>query len=113
MIAVVKYNAGNIFSVMNALGRLGVEAVLTDDADLLRRADGVVFPGQGEASGAMSIALTSGRTSVGDTRLSGSYSAGDRVALVTCAIGDCGVRHTSEQLTFSGSNFTRVCPRCD
>ncbi len=54
MIAVVKYNAGNIFSVMNALGRLGVEAVLTDDADLLRRADGVVFPGQGEASGAMS-----------------------------------------------------------
>ena len=32
MIAVVKYNAGNIFSVMNALGRLGVEAVLTDDA---------------------------------------------------------------------------------
>ena len=54
MIAVVKYNAGNIFSVMNALGRLGVEAVLTDDADLLRCADGVVFPGQGEASGAMS-----------------------------------------------------------
>lgn len=54
MIAVVKYNAGNIFSVMNALGRLGVEAVLTDDAAKLNGAEGVIFPGQGEASGAMS-----------------------------------------------------------
>ena len=52
-VAVVKYNAGNIFSVMNALKRLGVEPLLTDDADQLRRADRVLFPGQGEASGAM------------------------------------------------------------
>ena len=52
-VAVVKYNAGNIFSVMNALGRLGVEAKLTDDAAALRAADKVIFPGQGEASGAM------------------------------------------------------------
>ena len=52
-VAVVKYNAGNIFSVMNALKRLGVEPVLTDDAGELRRADRVLFPGQGEASGAM------------------------------------------------------------
>lgn len=52
-IAVVKYNAGNIFSVMNALRRLGVEPLLTDDADTLRGADRVIFPGQGEASSAM------------------------------------------------------------
>ncbi|MBR1447235.1 MAG: imidazole glycerol phosphate synthase subunit HisH [Prevotella sp.] len=52
-VAVVKYNAGNIFSVMNALKRLGVEPLLTDDAGELRRADRVLFPGQGEASGAM------------------------------------------------------------
>lgn len=52
-IAIVKYNAGNIYSVIHALQRLGVEPLLTDDADLLRKADKVVFPGQGEASNAM------------------------------------------------------------
>lgn len=52
-VAVVKYNAGNIYSVMNALKRLGVEPLLTDDAQQLRQADCVLFPGQGEASGAM------------------------------------------------------------
>ena len=52
-VAIVKYNAGNIFSVVNALRRLGVEPLLTDDAEALSRADRVLFPGQGEARGAM------------------------------------------------------------
>lgn len=52
-VAVVKYNAGNVFSVLNALRRIGVEPLLTDDGEELRRADRVVFPGQGEASTAM------------------------------------------------------------
>ena len=52
-VAIVKYNAGNIYSVIHALQRLGVEPVLTDDAAQLREADRVVFPGQGEASTAM------------------------------------------------------------
>ncbi len=52
-IAIVKYNAGNIYSVVNALRRLGIEPLLTDDAELLQKADGVLFPGQGEARGAM------------------------------------------------------------
>lgn len=52
-VAVVKYNAGNIYSVIHALQRMGVEPVLTDDAALLREADRVIFPGQGEASNAM------------------------------------------------------------
>lgn len=52
-VAVVKYNAGNIFSVMNALKRLGVEPLLTDRPEELRQADRVIFPGQGEASSAM------------------------------------------------------------
>ncbi len=52
-VAVVKYNAGNIHSVMNALKRVGVDPVLTDNADELRGADRVVFPGQGEASHTM------------------------------------------------------------
>ncbi len=52
-VAIVKYNAGNIYSVVNALRRLGVEPLLTDDAELLQKADRVLFPGQGEARGAM------------------------------------------------------------
>ena len=52
-VAIVKYNAGNIYSVVNALRRLGVDPLLTDDAEQLTKADRVVFPGQGEARGAM------------------------------------------------------------
>ncbi len=52
-VAVVKYNAGNIYSVLHALKRLGVNPILTDDAEQLRKADKVIFPGQGEASNAM------------------------------------------------------------
>ena len=52
-VAIVKYNAGNIYSVVNALRRLGVEPLLTDDAQQLQQADRVIFPGQGEARGAM------------------------------------------------------------
>ena len=53
MIAVIKYSAGNVLSVMNALSRLGAEAILTDDVDAIRSADKVIFPGVGEASSAM------------------------------------------------------------
>ncbi len=52
-IAVVKYNAGNIQSVLFALERLGHRAVWTDDPQVLRNADRVIFPGVGEASSAM------------------------------------------------------------
>ena len=50
---VVKYNAGNIRSVLYALERLGVEAIVTDNPDEIRRAERVIFPGVGEASSAM------------------------------------------------------------
>ena len=52
-VAIVKYNAGNIYSVVNALRRMGIEPLLTDDAELLRKADRVLFPGQGHAAEAM------------------------------------------------------------
>lgn len=52
-VAIVKYNAGNIYSVIHALNRLGVNPILTDDAAELRAADKVLFPGQGEARQAM------------------------------------------------------------
>ncbi len=53
MIAIVKYNAGNIQSVKYALDRLGVEYVVSDDPKVLKAADKVLFPGVGEASSAM------------------------------------------------------------
>ena len=52
-VAIVKYNAGNVYSVVNAMKRLGCSPVLTDDAETIKRADKVIFPGQGEARGAM------------------------------------------------------------
>lgn len=52
-IAIVKYNAGNVRSVTYALQRLGIEPCISDDAETLRTADKVIFPGVGEASTAM------------------------------------------------------------
>jgi len=52
-VAIVKYNAGNVESVKNALNRLNVSPVLTDDADVLKSADKIIFPGVGEARTAM------------------------------------------------------------
>jgi len=52
-IAIIKYNAGNIQSVLFALERIGYPAVVTDDAALIRSAEKVIFPGVGEASTAM------------------------------------------------------------
>jgi imidazole glycerol-phosphate synthase subunit HisH len=52
-VAVIKYNAGNVQSVLFALERLGANAVLTDDIETISKADKVIFPGQGEASTAM------------------------------------------------------------
>lgn len=52
-VAVIKYNAGNIRSVDDALRRLGVEAAITADEVVLRAADKVIFPGVGEAETTM------------------------------------------------------------
>ncbi|WP_431166777.1 imidazole glycerol phosphate synthase subunit HisH [Tenacibaculum halocynthiae] len=53
MIAIIKYNAGNIRSVQNAITRLGFASIITDDAEEIRKAEKVIFPGVGEASSAM------------------------------------------------------------
>jgi len=52
-VAILKYNAGNIRSVLFALQRLGIEANVTDNPNELSMADRVIFPGVGEASSAM------------------------------------------------------------
>ena len=52
-VAIIKYNAGNIYSVYCACRRLGHNAVITDDPVAIRQADRVIFPGVGEARAAM------------------------------------------------------------
>jgi glutamine amidotransferase len=53
VIAVIKYNAGNIRSVENALLRLGYRCIITDDRKEILKAEKVIFPGVGEAGSAM------------------------------------------------------------
>lgn len=50
---IIKYNAGNVQSVLFALERIGLNAVLSDDAEIISKADKVIFPGVGEAGSAM------------------------------------------------------------
>lgn len=52
-VAIIRYNAGNTQSVIYALNRLGVEPMVTDKPEELKKADKVIFPGVGEASTAM------------------------------------------------------------
>lgn len=55
MIAIIKYNGGNVNSVQNALNRLNIDSVITDDPEQILNADKVIFPGVGEASSTMRL----------------------------------------------------------
>lgn len=52
-VSIIKYNAGNIQSVLFALERIGINATVTDEDEILNTSDKVIFPGVGEASSAM------------------------------------------------------------
>jgi imidazole glycerol-phosphate synthase subunit HisH len=52
-VAIIKYNAGNVQSVQYALQRIGAESTVTDDADTIKKAGRVIFPGVGHAGPAM------------------------------------------------------------
>lgn len=52
-LVIIKYNAGNVQSVMYALERLGVSPVLSDDPETIQQAERVIFPGVGEAGSTM------------------------------------------------------------
>jgi glutamine amidotransferase len=52
-LTIIKYNAGNIQSVLYALERIGMNAEVTDDMERIKKSDKVIFPGVGEASSAM------------------------------------------------------------
>ena len=62
-VIVVDYNAGNLTSVMNALARIGADAVSSRDPEVIAKATRLVFPGVGAAGSAMET-LT--RTGIGD-----------------------------------------------
>jgi glutamine amidotransferase len=59
-VVIIKYNAGNIESVSNALLRMGIRAEITGDHDRIRSADKVIFPGVGEASTTMEYLIRHG-----------------------------------------------------
>ena len=64
MVAIVKYNAGNIYSVYCACRRLGYDPIITDDVEQLQKADKVIFPGVGEARAAMDYLNEKGLSTV-------------------------------------------------
>jgi glutamine amidotransferase len=53
-VSIIKYNAGNICSVVNAFKRIGIDPIVTDDKEIIKSSDRIVFPGQGEAGTTMS-----------------------------------------------------------
>ncbi|GAA4899148.1 imidazole glycerol phosphate synthase subunit HisH [Flaviramulus aquimarinus] len=59
-LVIINYGAGNIKSIQFAFKRLGVDAILSNDADVIKSADKIVFPGVGEASSAMKMLKESG-----------------------------------------------------
>lgn len=59
-VTIIKYNAGNVQSVMYALERIGVSYVLSDDFEVIKSAERIIFPGVGEASTAMKSLINNG-----------------------------------------------------
>lgn len=54
-IVIIKYNAGNVYSVSTALKRIGYESIISSNLDEIKSADKIIFPGVGEASSAMAF----------------------------------------------------------
>ncbi len=102
-IAVVDYQGGNVQSVLFALQRLGCEqAVLTADPDLIRSADRVLFPGEGEASSAMRALRASGLDRVLPTL--------EQPFLGICLGMQLLGRHTAEGVTAAGTPLLNMLP---
>jgi imidazole glycerol-phosphate synthase subunit HisH len=59
-VTIIKYNAGNVQSVMYALDRIGVTYKLSDDFEEIKSAERIIFPGVGEASTAMKSLINNG-----------------------------------------------------
>ena len=90
-VAIVDYNAGNIYSVVHALKRLGIDPVLTNSAEELSKADRVIFPGQGHARTTM--------TSLKEHRLDEIIKSLKQPVLGICIGMQLLCRHSEEQDT--------------
>ena len=64
MTAIIDYGAGNLFSVKNALDYLGIENIITKNADDLRNADRLILPGVGAFPDAIRMLNNSGLTEI-------------------------------------------------
>lgn len=60
MIAIIDYGAGNLRSVVNAIAKVGYEAKITSDKEMIATADAVVLPGVGAAQDTMSSLIELG-----------------------------------------------------
>jgi glutamine amidotransferase len=87
-IAIIKYNAGNVASVMYALDRIGQKYQWTDDPEQIKKADKVIFPGVGEASTAMTYLKEKGL----DTLIKGL----NQPVLATCIGMQLLCKHSEE-----------------
>ncbi|OFX69690.1 MAG: imidazole glycerol phosphate synthase, glutamine amidotransferase subunit [Bacteroidetes bacterium GWE2_29_8] len=63
-VTIIKYNAGNVFSMQSALERLGVKVTLSDREDVILNSERVIFPGVGQAASAMSYLKSKGLDNV-------------------------------------------------
>ncbi len=63
-VSIIKYNSGNVQSVLFALERIGINAIITNNVDELKTSDKIIFPGVGEASSAMSYLKENGLDNV-------------------------------------------------
>lgn len=63
-VAILKHNAGNIYSVVNAVRRIGIEPIVTSDPVMLQQATHVIIPGQGEAGNTMQYLKNNGLDTV-------------------------------------------------
>ena len=105
-VAIVDYNAGNIYSVVHALKRLGIDPVLTNSAEELSKADRVIFPGQGHARTTM--------TSLKEHRLDEIIRGLKQPVLGICVGQQLMCRHSEEGdvdcVGIFDVDVTRFCP---
>ena len=64
MIAIIDYGAGNLFSLRASLEKIGAEAALTSDEEVIRSADKIILPGVGTFDDAAKKLFSSGMADI-------------------------------------------------
>ena len=84
MIAIIDYGVGNLFSLKSSLKQLGLEAVVTADADTIRKADRLILPGVGAFADAMAKLEATGLVLVIKEEAKGSRCWASALACSCC-----------------------------